>query len=208
MPDIVQVTVKTKTLDLFRFMCFHAYSKIAGMVTLVFSIVSLIMLPISILAWQDNFVTAAFALVVIMYLILTPLNMLSQSKRQVLSNPVFKNLITYHISEEVFEVQQYTGTVRLYWTQILKVKKTTWDYLFYVNKEQAFVMPKTSVDPDEILMLEGILDKVKDQVGSKVPIEPEVKKRTNNKKEKVDGLEKQLMELAAKDSEPIEKLEE
>lgn len=213
MPDIVQVTVKTKTMDLFRFMCFHAYTKFSGMITLIFSIVSLVMLPLSIFYWQDNFVTAAFGLVVIIYLILTPLNMLSQSKRQVISNPVFKNPITYHISEEVFEVQQYTGTVRLYWTQILKVQKTPWDYLFYVNKEQAFVMPKSSVDPDEIVLLEGILEKVKAQVGSKKPIEPEQqktnnKKTKNNKKEKVDGLEKQLMEMAAKDSDPIEDTEE
>lgn len=207
MPDIVQATVQTKTMDLFRFMCFHAYSRISGIVTLLFSIFSLIMLPISIFYWQDNFVTAAFTIVVVIYLILTPLNMLSQSKRQVISNPVFKNPITYHISEEIFEVQQYTGKVHLYWTQILKVKKTPWDYLFYVNKEQAFVMPKTSVDPDEIAVLNGILEKVKDQVGSKKPIEPMVNKKDETK-EKVDGLEKQLMELAAKDGEPIEKTEE
>lgn len=208
MPDIVQVTVRTKTMDLFRFMCFHAYTKFAGMVTLIFSIFSLVMLPVSILVWEDNFVTAAFALVVVIYLILTPLNMLSQSKRQVISNPVFKNPITYHISEEIFEVQQYTGTVRLYWTQILKVKKTPWDYLFYVNKDQAFVLPKISVDPEEITMLNEILEKVKGEVGSKTPIEPPTNKKTNAKKEKVDGLEKQLMELAAKDSEPIEDTEE
>lgn len=207
MPDIVQVTVKTKTMDLFRFMLFHAYSKISGMVTLIFSIVSLVMLPISIFLWRDNFVTIAFALVVIIYLILTPLNMLSQSKRQVLSNPVFKNPITYHISEEVFEVQQYTGTVRLYWNQILRIKITPFDYLFYVNKEQAFVMPKSNVDVDEVKVLVGILDKVKEEVGKRVPIEPEAQMK-HSKKEKVDGLEKQLMEMAAKDSEPMDKTEE
>lgn len=212
MPDIVQVTVHTKTQDLFRFMLFHAYGKISGMITLVFSIICLIMLPISLFSWRDGFTTAAFAIIVVLYLILTPLNMLSQSKRQVISNPVFKNPITYHISEEIFEVQQYTGTVRLFWSQLKKVKKTPFDYLFYVNSEQAFVMPRTSVDPDEIAILEGILDKVKEEVGSQVNTidksqmdsrksQSSKGKKKNAVKEKGDLLERQLMEMAAKDQE-------
>lgn len=203
MPDIVQVTVKTKTLDLFRFMLFHGYSKISGIVTLIFSVVSLFMLPVSIFIWHDNFVTAAFALLVIIYLIMTPLNMLSQAKRQVMSNPVFKNPITYHISEEIFEVQQYTGKVRLYWKQIQKVVKTPYDYLFYVNKDQAFVMPLVNVDPEELPTLEKILAAVKSDIGSTIlseePAKTSYSKSKTVKNQKVTGLEKQLMELASKD---------
>ncbi len=235
MPDIVQATVRTSTKDLFRFMVFHAYSKISGMITLVFSLICLVMLPISLFSWKDPFTTAAFGIIVVMYLILTPLNMLSQSRRQVISNPVFKNPITYHISEEIFEVQQYTGTVRLYWGQLSKVRKTPFDYLFYVNSEQAFVLPRTAVDPDEVNILDGILEKIKDEVGGdKKTIDPsqvELKKPQNSSeihksttktspkskakgkgknkgKSKSDLLERQLMEMAAKDQVAIDEQEE
>jgi hypothetical protein len=205
MPDIVQVTVNTKIMDLFRFMIFHAYSKVSGMVTLVFSIVSLFMLPVSIFVWKDNFVTLAFALLVVLYLIITPLNMLAQARRQVRSNPVFKNPITYHISEEILEVQQYTGTARLFWNQLIRVKKTPFDYLFYVNKEQAFVMPKTDVDKDDIVILDAIIEKVKAEVGTRVSlVNKENVKSRKDKREKVDVLEKQLMEIASKDGIPVE----
>ncbi len=180
MPDIVQVTVQTKTMDLFRFMLFHAYTKISGLLTLIFALVSVVMLPISYFIWEDKFVSAVFAMVIFIYLILTPLNMLSQSKRQVLSNPVFKNPITYHISEEMFEVQQYTGTIRLYWSQLIKVKKTPFDYLFYVNKEQAFVMPVKEVDVDEVGMLDSILEKVKGEL-NKAPIQEKDVKNGDDK---------------------------
>ncbi len=249
MPDIVQTTVNTKTGDLFRFMLFHAYSKISGALTLVLSIISLVMFPISYLIWKDNLATVAFGIIVVIYLIITPLNMFSQSRRQVLSNPVFKNLITYHISEEIFEVQQYTGTARFYWSQLLKIRITPFDYLFYVNSEQAFILPKKSVDPEEVELLNKILDSVKEEVAKKNPSiseeqgknnikedENNIKEDENNIKEykvkdnnitegnkkikrkekvkkknrngnnvykKTDKLEKQLMEMASKDSEEI-----
>ncbi len=242
MPDIVQTTVNTKTGDLFRFMLFHAYSKISGALTLVLSIISLVMFPISYLIWKDNLATVAFGIIVVIYLIITPLNMFSQSRRQVLSNPVFKNPITYHISEEIFEVQQYTGTARFYWSQLLKIRITPFDYLFYVNSEQAFILPKKSVDPEEVELLNKILDSVKEEVAKKNPSISEeqgknnIKEDENNIKEykvkdnnitegnkkikrkekvkkknrngnnvykKTDKLEKQLMEMASKDSEEI-----
>lgn len=151
-------------MDLFRFMVFHAYSSLSGIITMIFGLGSLIMLPITYFIWKDGFVSLILLMVVIIYGLITPLNMLSQSKRQVMSNPVFKNPITYHISDEIFEVQQYTGTVRLFWNQLFRIKKTPFDFLFYVNEQQAFVVPKKSMTEAENISLNQILDKVSTQL--------------------------------------------
>jgi len=151
--------------------------------------------------WKDQFVTIALALMVFIYLILTPLNMYAQSKRQVTSNPVFKNPITYHISSEIFEVQQYTGTLRLFWSQLINIKITPFDYLFYVNDEQAFVVPKKSIHPDEIITLNEILEQVKKELNQE-PIKPDesFSHKGKSKESKITGVEKQLQELAMKDT--------
>jgi len=200
MPNIVQITVKTKAEDLLRFMLYHGFSKPSGLITLTASIISLVCLPFSIFMWKDQFVTIALALMVFIYLIMTPLNMFAQSKRQVTSNPVFKNPITYHISSEIFEVQQYTGTLRLFWSQLINIKITPFDYLFYVNDEQAFVVPKKSISPDELITLNEILDQVKKELNQE-PIKPDesFNIKGKSKESKISGVEKQLQELAMKD---------
>ncbi|MBN2222139.1 MAG: YcxB family protein [Vallitaleaceae bacterium] len=186
MPDKIQVTVKTKTIDLFRFMAFHAYSQIAGMITLGSALLSLILLPIALLVWRDNFIALIFTLLIVFYLILTPLNMFSQAKRQVIVNPVFKNPIIYHISEEVFEVEQHTGNIRLYWHQLSAIKRSPFDYLFYVNKDQAFIMPKKLVGTEDLAKLEEILGKAQTEIDlpmeekKKRNIEMEIKKASKN----------------------------
>jgi len=197
MPEIVQITVNTKMMDLFRFMVFHSYTKFTGMLTFVASVVSLILLPFSYFMWKDMGITIALLLMVVIYLIITPLNMLSQSRRQVISNPIFKNPITYHISEEVFEVQQYTGTIQLYWGQILKVKKSPYDYLFYVNTEQAFIIPKKLISPEELPLLEEIIVKVKDELGKQVALPSELGSRMSRKsgvKESIGNEDKDQLE--------------
>ena len=180
MVELVQVTVKTKTMDLFRFMVFHAYSSLSGIITMLFGLGSLVMLPITYFVWKDTVVSIILFMVVLIYVIITPLNMLSQSKRQVISNPVFKNPITYHISEEIFEVQQYTGTVRLYWNQLYRIKKTPFDYLFYVNDQQAFIVPQKSMQDDEKKTLDQIIDKVKDQLPKPLTIVEQLRGQTKH----------------------------
>lgn len=214
MPEVIQVTVKTKTEDLFRFMLFHAYTKPSGFLTLIFSLISLVVLPIALFIWKDNFVSIALGLIIVLYLIVTPLNMFSQSRRQVTSNPVLKQPITYHISEEIFEVQQYTGTARLYWQQVYAIKKTPFDYLFYVNPEQAFVMPIKHIDPEELDLLKEIVEKARKVVGKsyeEARLAEAERQKNKATKEKLDPLEKQLLEVASKDEETevnVESVEE
>lgn len=196
----IEVTVNTTTKDLYRFMLYHAYSKLSGMITLIFGIGSLIVLPIAYFSWHDNLVSIVLLLVVFMYLILTPINMLSQAKRQVMGNPVFKNPITFVITRKQFEAKQYTGNLTLLWGQLYKVAMTRKNYLFYVNDQQAFVMPKDSVAEDDIEALNQLLELAKEEV----PKEPTWKDRLLGKKdlqqERGQQLERQLMEMAERDA--------
>lgn len=204
MPEVVEASVQMTEKDLFKFMMYHAYSKIGGMLTLIFSLISLIMIPYAFIAWKDLFMAGVFLLVVIMYLVITPLNMYSQSKRQVQTNPVFKRPLTFYISEELLTIHQYTGEVKFTWEQIYKVKVTKSNYLFYMNLQQAFILPKEAVDEDDIELLHQIIDKVKEQTGKQVEEKSEIlsafknmggKKNTKIKKKEND-LEARLVEMS------------
>lgn len=199
MKERIEVTVNTTTKDLYRFMVYHAYSKLSGLITLIFGIASLVVLPIAYFVWEDNLVSIVLLLVVFMYLILTPINMLSQSKRQVMGNPVFKNPITFIISRETFEARQYTGNLRLEWKQLFRIVKTKKNYLFYVNDQQAFVMPSEAVASEDVEALNQIIELAKESV----PKEPTLRDRLFNKKdlqqERGQQLERQLMEMAQRD---------
>ncbi len=168
MKNSVHIRVETKTIDLFRFMLFHAYMSISGIITVIFGVGSLIMLPVTYFVWKDTFVSLVLLMLVVVYVIITPLNMLSQSKRQVMSNPVFKNPIEYQISQEGIEVQQYTGVVQLDWSQIYQIRKTPYDILIYVNEQQAFVLPKKIMSEEELGMLQNIFESVEDKLPKQI----------------------------------------
>lgn len=204
MKERIEVTVNTTTKDLYRFMMYHAYSKLSGLITLIFGIGSLIVLPIAYFVWEETFISIVLLLVVFMYLILTPINMLSQAKRQVMGNPVFKNPITFVITREKFEARQYTGNLTLEWHQLFRIAKTKKNYLFYVNEQQAFVMPGEAVASDDREALNQIIELAKESI----PKEPSLKDRLLNKKdlqqERGQQLERQLMEMAQRDEQEDE----
>lgn len=140
-----RVRFKLTSKDIFLFIAYHSYSRWSGFLTGVFAIGSLIALPLTYFVWEDGLTSLILAFVVFMYLVVAPLTMLSQAKRQSLNNPVFKHKMTYQIEEERVFVQQYTGDVDLMWTDFERIGRFRQHYFFYVNANQAFILPLMSL---------------------------------------------------------------
>lgn len=160
----IKVTVKVETADLFRFNLSHELLKISGKVITLFLIISIILAPVSFFVWNDKFTAAAFLVIIIMYGVLTPFNWYANAARQVLNNPVFKNPIKFSINEERIKIKQYGGEVSLKWTQILKIQRMPMDYLFYINYDQAYIIPKKCMDKSEIIIMEELIKNKKDEL--------------------------------------------
>lgn len=146
----IKINIQIKAEDIFNFLISHNYSKISGLITGIFGLVCLILLPFSFF-WDKILVTVVLFFGAFSYLLLTPLSFYSNSKRQMLSNPIFKHKITYTFSDKGMDVSQYVNSSSLSWDDIIMVSENKKSLLFYINNEQAFILPKRMIESAEEL---------------------------------------------------------
>ena len=99
-----KLTVK----DLLSFLVYHNYSRLGGKITGAMGVVGLILAPIFFLQ-KDILTGAIFAVLALMYAIFTPLDFYSKARRQLHTNPVFKNKMTFVFTEKSLRTTMYTG---------------------------------------------------------------------------------------------------
>lgn len=146
--DGLKINIEIKAEDIFNFLFTHAYTKKSGMITGAFGIICFILFPFSFF-WHDIFITIILFFGALTYLVLTPLSLYSNAKRQMLSNPIFKHSITYTFTDEGMDISQYVNSTTLKWDMIKKVRETSKSLLFYINEEQAFILPKRMIESIE-----------------------------------------------------------
>ncbi|GMQ60147.1 hypothetical protein AN1V17_45470 [Vallitalea sediminicola] len=136
----IELSIKINDKDMFYFMLGHVYSKLSSKITLLFSIICLVLFPISFL-WNDTFMTLVLLFGALTYLVISPLMLFLQSKKQIATNPVFKEPILYKINDEGFYVSQAGEWIEFLWENLYKVVERKYNILFYISKDQAFIIP-------------------------------------------------------------------
>lgn len=136
----IELNIKINDKDMFYFMLGHVYSKLSSKITLIFSIICLVLFPISFL-WNDTFMTLVLLFGALTYLVISPLMLFLQSKKQIATNPVFKEPILYKINDEGFYVSQAGEWIEFLWENLYKVVERKYNILFYISKDQAFIIP-------------------------------------------------------------------
>lgn len=138
----VMASGKLTTKDLMLFSIYHNYGTLGGKLTGAFGVGGLILAPIFYLL-GDSVTAIIFGLAALMYVVITPLDFFSKAKRQIRSNPVFKNKMTFIISTENLQSIMYTGSSHIVWSEVVKVVEVN-DYFFvYVKEKHALVIPKS-----------------------------------------------------------------
>ncbi len=128
----VVVSGKLTVKDLFTFLIYHNYSSIGGKLTGALGLLGLILAPV--LLFQKDLLTGlVFAAVALMYVVITPLDFYSKALRQLRSNPVFKNKMTFAFSDASLRTTMYTGASEIVWTDIVKIVDAK-DYFFYLHQ--------------------------------------------------------------------------
>lgn len=153
MDKTIIISGKLDKKDILAFLFSHNYSRLGGKLTALAGIIALVLAPVFI--YKGNLATGLIlCIVALMYTVATPLDFYFKASRQMRVNPVFKNKITYILSEEDFEVKLYTGASKVSWEKVIKVTELKNQFLIYLKEKHAMIVPKKNfacVDDVELL---------------------------------------------------------
>lgn len=152
-----KIEVKLTVEDIFFFLLRHSFSTWQGKLTWGLGVAALIGAPVVAAVWKDAFTAIVFLLVALIYLVISPLSLYTNAKRQMISNSVFKNKIIFTIDSEMLQIKQYTGEAKLFWHQLEAMDLNGKSYLLYVNSKQAFILPKHCIAEEDAAELEKLL---------------------------------------------------
>ncbi|MDO5424753.1 MAG: YcxB family protein [Eubacteriales bacterium] len=140
----IKFDVKMTQKAMFDFMLRHAYSGASGFVGTFFGISAFVVAVVTfgdVQTWQ-TILYAAFGVWFIFYL---PVSLYFRSVKQVKLNPVFKNPLSYILTEEGIRTIQGDKQADVEWDSLYKVRETKHNLLVYTAKRYAFVWPKESM---------------------------------------------------------------
>ena len=148
----VVVTGKLEVADVLSFMFYHNYSKIGGALTGIFGIVGIILGPV--MLWMGAITSGVIlTLVGFMYAVATPLGFYTRAKRQLRTNPVFKNIMTFRFGSDDLKVELFTGNSAMLWQEVFRIKVLKKQILVYVKEAQALIIPIVNFDSSDDLQL-------------------------------------------------------
>ena len=146
--DEIKFKIALKVNDLYYFMMHHYYSKPAGIIGLVLSIGSLVLL---ITRWNVTDATAKMLyfiialLFTVIYLLLRrviTLMLLTKAKAQIQRNKSLGGGLEYILSDEHLSVCLGEERADVGWNQIIRVKDNGRELLVYMTAARAYIWPK------------------------------------------------------------------
>ena len=194
-----KIDVKLTVEDIFFFLLRHSFSTLQGKLTWGLGVAALIGAPIVAAVGKDAFTAIVFLLVALIYLVISPLSLYTNAKRQMISNSVFKHKIIFTLDSEMLQIKQYTGEVKLFWHQLYSIHLNGKAYLLYVNNKQAFILPKRCIAEEHAAELENLLKEKQEELlknqsaetgDQKEPAKAEEKSQTVQTDSKTEKAEK------------------
>ena len=164
-----KIEVKLTVEDIFFFLLRHSFSTWQGKLTWGLGVAALIGAPVVAAVWKDAFTAMIFLMVALIYLVISPLSLYTNAKRQIISNSVFKNKIIFTLDEEMLQIKQYTGEAKLFWHQLEGIDLAGKSYLLYVNNKQAFILPKRFIAAADAAEVEKLLKEKQAETANRQP---------------------------------------
>lgn len=144
----IKATVKVKASDMFCFLMYYSYASVAGIISFMFSIGSIVLL-----FYMWGKLAPAYLLILavlgLLFTVINPVMLYKRAKKQVAVSPAFKEPINYVFSEKGIHMEMGKEKADLKWADIYKVRKVCGRYLFYFNHIRANVVPAASLEGEE-----------------------------------------------------------
>lgn len=151
----VKINVELNEKDIFTFLLHHAYSRISGILSLIFGVACLV-LAVNSLQYDSMYMTVLLSVGALLYLVVSPIMVWFRSKKQK-ENPALKFPITYNISNKGLGLTQRNETTVLEWQSIVKVAETKDNLLFYISKQQSFIIPKRILGEEKLELAKEVI---------------------------------------------------
>ena len=139
--DEIKFKITLKVNDLYYFMMHHYYSKPAGIIGLVLSLGSLVLL---ITRWNVTDATAKmlYFIIAVLFTVINPLMLRTKAKAQIQRNKSLGGGLEYILSDEHLSVCLGEEKADIEWNQIIKVKDNGRELVVYMTAARAYIWPK------------------------------------------------------------------
>lgn len=154
----ISFKVDMSVTELYRFIMYHAYHKLSGIVGIVMASVSLVILLLQYANLQEQ-TRAVLILIFVWFVILDPIILRSRARGQLKRNKVYKDSLCYEISQEGICISQGEQTQTIKWEQFCKIVETKTQFLFYNTPMNALIFPKASIGMENCQQFEELIKK-------------------------------------------------
>ena len=140
-------TVQLTGKDLWIFSMYHSYRGYLGIFNLLFTLASAYLL---IVRWHEVTIPYKMLLIVcvLMFTVWQPLLLLLKAMKQA-SGEKMKTAIDMTFDQAGLRIAQRDQTVEIPWEQILKIVRIRGEYIFYMGRVNAYLLPARYVTDDE-----------------------------------------------------------
>lgn len=136
--------VKIKVGDMYNFFMYHTYSRVSGIMSIIFGLAMFGLLAYSYkeISQGQSYLYFLFAL---FFLLFNPINFYARAIKQVKTNPTFNEPITYVFGREGITTQQNKESATVKWSDVQKVVSSGRSIIIYLSKVRASIVPKNAI---------------------------------------------------------------
>lgn len=135
---MLELDVKIEAGDLYDYMLMHTYGSAAGVIGSTFGAL-IILLAVATQRW-------AFLVLGAILLLYLPWTLFVKSKRQILTNPSFKQPLHYLLDENGITISQGEDSVQYLWDELYKAVSTGRSIIVYTSRVNATIFPKRQME--------------------------------------------------------------
>lgn len=149
----IDFDVKMTTSKMYDYMLYHTFRSFAGIMG---EVVGIMLIACFFAAHKPLYLIAG--IIVVFYL---PVSLYINAKKQVMLNPVFKEILHYTLDEEGISITVGENSDSQKWTDMHKAVSTGKSIIIYTNKINACIFPKADLGeklPDVIRMISTHMD--------------------------------------------------
>lgn len=166
MNETLEIKTKLRFRDAFRYNLSIAFNSIINYIFLAIGIVSLglfVKNMVTLNTTMDVRFSQSFVLLIppFLFLVNVPIKVW-KATTALLSNPILKDEVIYIFNTEEITFQTSQGEDRVTWDYYVRILETNNDFRLFMDKVQAQIIPKYSLDEKEIRQLRTIISEAVD----------------------------------------------
>ncbi len=145
---MVELDVKIEAKDLYDYMLRHSYNSAVGIIGSCFGALFVVLALLT-----GQWVYLIFGLIILLYL---PWTLFLRSRRQVLSNPSFRQPLHYLLDDQGLTISQGEESMQVLWEEMYKAVSTGRSIILYTSPVNATIFPKAQMEDQKAAVIEMI----------------------------------------------------